>query len=170
MSAPFLVDTLRPRPSGTIRRRRLAVVAAVAAVALSAALGGTALVDRFGGEGLADHATSVYAAHGEDPDPNLLYGLVGTVAVVGVGLWSLVLWTVLARRRWATVLAAAAVLMTAGLAVALLTASEYGERIFPVRWGLLALLGPVAGAATVVALATGRRAGVAIDDDDRHEP
>jgi hypothetical protein len=145
------------------------MVAAVAAIVLSAALGVAALGDRLGDESLAAHAASVYAPHGEEPEPNLLYGLVGTVAVVGVGLWSLVLLSVVFRRWWATVAAGAVALTTAGLAVALLTAAEYGERIFPVRWGLLALLGPIAGVATILALVTGRRPGAELDDDGGRE-
>jgi hypothetical protein len=140
------------------RHRRLALVAAGAAALLSAALGVAALVDRLTGQSLADHATEVYAAHGEEPGPNLLVALVATVAVIGVGLWLLVVRAVRSDRWYAPVLAGAVLLVTATLAVTLLTAAEYGERIFPLPWGGLALLGPAAGAVALVSMISQRRA------------
>jgi hypothetical protein len=111
-------------------------------VVFSAALAVVALVDQVGGQSLAEHATALYEPHGKELAPGLLYGLLYTVAVVGAVLWLLV-----ARRRAA--LAIAVITINAGLALLLLTATEYGGQIFPPMWGALALLPPVAG---VVAL------------------
>jgi hypothetical protein len=149
MSAPVLVGSSRPR---------VAVLSARVAALLSAALVAAAVVDRVTGQGLADHAAELYAPDGEDADPNLLYGLVVTVGAVGVGLWLLVARAVRKRRWYAPVLAVAVVVTTATLAVTLLVSAEYGERIFPTSWGLLALLGPAAGAVTIVSLLAERRA------------
>ena len=53
------------------------------AVALSAVLVLAAIIDQAGSRSLADHATAMYAPYGKRPDPDLLYGLVYTVAAVG---------------------------------------------------------------------------------------
>jgi hypothetical protein len=124
----------------------------MSAVALSAVLAAAAVVDQSGGRSLADHAAAGYGPYGKQPDPSLLYGLVYTVAVVGAVLGLLVLRAVRARRRSAPVLAVVVATITAALAVLLLVSTEYGARIFPPVWGILALLPPVAGVATAVLL------------------
>jgi hypothetical protein len=122
----------------------------VSAVGLSLVLVVVAVVDQVGGHGLADHAAAIYAPAGTKAAPGLLYGLVYTVAAVDVMLWFLVFRAVRARRRWAPGLAVGVVVITAVLAVTLLVSSEYGSRIFPPLWGVLAALPAVAGVVAVV--------------------
>lgn len=66
-----------------------------------------AIINQVSSRSLADHATAMYAPYGKRSDPNLLYGLVYTVAVVGTLLWLPVIRAVRSRRRSATVLAVA---------------------------------------------------------------
>ena len=120
----------------------------MSSVALSAVLLVAAVVDQAGGQSLVDHAAAVYAPYGTEADPNLLYGLVYTVAVVDVLLSLLVFRAARAHRRSAPVLAVTTVVVTAALAVLLLATTEYGAQIFPPVWGILALLPPAAGVVT----------------------
>jgi hypothetical protein len=122
------------------------------AVALSVVLAVVAIVDQAGGRGLADHVTAMYAPYGKRPDPDLLYGLVYTVAAVGALLWLPVVRAVRSRRRSASVLTVVVTTVTAALALLLLGASEYGTQIFPPLWGVLALLPAAAGVSAVVLL------------------
>ena len=122
------------------------------AVALSAVLVVVAIIDQTGGRSLADHVTTMYAPYGKRPDPNLLYGLVYTVAAVGALLWLPVIRAVRSRRWSAPVLAIAVTMITAALAVLLFAATEYGTQIFPPLWGILAVLPPAAGILAVVLL------------------
>jgi nucleoside-diphosphate-sugar epimerase len=94
----------------------------------------------------------VYAPYGKRPDPNLLYGLVYTVAAAGALLWLPVIRAVRSRRRSAPVLAIVVATITAALAVLLFAATEYGAQIFPPLWGILAVLPPAAGILAVVLL------------------
>jgi hypothetical protein len=124
----------------------------MSSVVLSVVLAAAAVVDQIGGQSLTDHATALYAPYGTRPDPNLLYGLVYTVALVGALLWLLVFRAVRSRRRSAPVLAVVVVTITAALAVLLLVSTEYGGQIFPPVWGILALLPPAAGVCTAALL------------------
>jgi hypothetical protein len=110
------------------------------ACALSVVLAVVALIDQVGARSLADHVTAVYAPYGKTVDPNLLYGLVYAVAGIGILLWLLVI-----RRRPAPVLTVVVIVVTGALGVLLLVVGEYGSRIFPPLWGILALLPAVAG-------------------------
>jgi len=83
-----------------------------------------------GSRSLADHVTVIYAPYGKRPDPNLLYGLVYTVAAVGALLWLLVIRAVRSRRRSAPVLAVVVTTITAALALLLLVSTDYGAQIF----------------------------------------
>ncbi len=130
----------------------------MSSVVLSVVLAAAAIVDQAGGHSLTDHATAVYALYGERPDPNLLYGLVYTVAVVGALLWLLVFGAVRSRSRSAPVLAVVVVTITAALAVLLLVSTEYGAPIFPPLWGILALLPPASGLSAAVLLFRRRHA------------
>jgi hypothetical protein len=67
-------------------------------------------------------------------------------------LWLIVLGVARSHRRAAAILAAIATAVSAGLAAALLTASEYGDQLFPPLWGLLALLPAAAGVLATAAL------------------
>jgi hypothetical protein len=120
-----------------------------AAVALSAALVAVGIVDQVGGRSLAEYSDAAYAPSGTRPAPGLLYGLVYTVGAVGGLLWLPVIRAVRSDRRWAAVPAVVVVAITVALAVLLLVSSEYGARIFPPLWGLLALLSPAAGMVAV---------------------
>ena len=128
------------------------------AVALSAILVLAAIIDQAGSRSLADHAAVMYAPYGKRPDPNLLYGLVYTVAVAGALLWLPVIRAVRSRRRSAPVLAVVVTTITAALALLLLASTEYGAQIFPPLWGILAIL-PAAAGALAVALLRRRQAG-----------
>lgn len=140
--------SLSASPIPTIRARRGAAGAAMSSVLLSAVLLVAAVVDQAGGQSLVDHAAAVYAPYGKEADPNLLYGLVYTVAVVDVLLSLLVFRAARAHRRSAPILAVTTVVVTAALAVLLLATTEYGAQIFPPVWGVLALLPAAAGIVT----------------------
>ena len=140
--------SLSASPIPTIRARRGAVGAAMSSVLFSAVLLVAAVVDQAGGQSLVDHAAAVYAPYGKEADPNLLYGLVYTVAVVDVLLSLLVFRAARAHRRSAPILAVTTVVVTAALAVLLLATTEYGAQIFPPVWGVLALLPAAAGVVT----------------------
>jgi cytochrome bd-type quinol oxidase subunit 2 len=145
-------STYHRPPEPATRNWRAAARAAKLAVALPAVLVVAAIIDQAGGRSLADHAAALYAPYGKEPDPNLLYGLLYAVAAVGALLWLLVIRSVRSRRRSAPVLAVVMTVITAGLGLLLLGASEYGSQLFPPLWGVLALLPAAAGAVTAVLL------------------
>jgi len=141
------------RPAEPLARNWRGAARAVAlAIGLSAVLAVVAIIDQTGGHSLADHAAAMYAPYGKRPDPDLLYGLVYTVAAVGAVLWLLVARSVRSRRRSARVLAVVVTVTTAALALLLLGLSEYGTQIYPPLWGILAILPAAAGAVAVVLL------------------
>lgn len=125
--------------------------AVVSALVLSVVLAVAALVDQVAIHSLTDHADAMYAPHGKDPSAGLLYGLLYTVAAVGVLLFWLSLRAVRSGSRWATALIVGSAVVMAGLAAVLLASSEYGEQIYPPVWGVLALLPPVAAVAGLLA-------------------
>ncbi len=130
-------------------RKSLSISSLAAALGLSALLAVVALVDQVGGRSLMDHADAMYAPHGKEPSAGLLYGSVYTVAGLGTVLWLLALRSVLVGGRWARPVVAVNVLVLALLAVVLLASREYGEQIWPARWGILALLPALAGLAAL---------------------
>ena len=138
-------STVHHTPEPATRNWRAAARALKLAVALSAVLVVAAIIDQAGGRSLADHATAMYAPYGKQPDPNLLYGLIYTVAAVGALLWLLVIRSVRSRRRSAPVLTVVVTVITAALALLLLVTTEYGAQIFSPLWGILAMLPPAAG-------------------------
>lgn len=150
--------TRRPAvaPGGVSHRNGAGAGLLLGALALSAALAGAAFVDQAGGRSLMDHAHDVYAGHGASPSAGVVYGLVYTVAALGVLLWLGTLAGARAGRRWAVWAAVVVTVVMAGLAVTLLAASEYGEQVYPPFWGILALLSPLVGALAVVPLAMRR--------------
>jgi hypothetical protein len=143
-------------PEPITRSWRGAARAVLLAIALSAVLVVAAIIDQTGGRSLAEHAAAIYAPYGKRPDPNLLYGLVYTVAAVGALLWLLVLRVVQSRGRSAPILAVAVTTVTAALALLLFVSSEYGAQIFPPLWGILAVLPAAAGIPATVLLRSGR--------------
>ena len=103
----------------------------MSSVVLSAVLLVAAVVDQAGGQSLVDHATAVYAPYGKEPDPNLLYGLVYTVAAVDALLSLLVFRAVRAHRLSAPILAVTTVVVTAALAVLLLATTRACDSVIP---------------------------------------
>ncbi|MDF1603781.1 hypothetical protein [Nocardioides sp. YIM 152315] len=128
------------------------------ALALLAAIGlaVAAVVDQAGGRALVDHATEAYRSHGEAVSADLLYGLIYCVAGANIVLWAAVLRSASVGSRWAALLTGLAIAVGVALAGALLGAQEYGEQVFPARWGLLALVSPAAGVLVLVRLARRR--------------
>jgi hypothetical protein len=98
-----------------------------------------------------------YTPYGKRADPNLLYGLVYTVAAIGVLLWLLVLRAVQSRGRSAPILTVVVTTVTAALALLLLGTTEYGAQVFPPLWGILAIL-PAAARTLAGVLLRRRRA------------
>jgi hypothetical protein len=139
-------------PEPATRNWPAAARAVYLAVALSAVLAVAAVIDQAGGRSLADHAAAMYAPYGKRPDPDLLYGLVYSVAAAGALLWLPVIRAVRSGRRSAPVLAMVVTTITAALALLLLASTEYGAQIFPPLWGILAILPTAAGALAVVLL------------------
>jgi hypothetical protein len=144
-------------PAPVTRNRRGAARAVLLAIALSAVLVVVAIIDQTGGRSLADHAAAVYAPYGKRPDPNLLYGLVYTVAAIGALLWLLALRVVRSRGRSAPILTVVVTTVTAALALLLFVSREYGAQIFPPLWGILAVLPAAAGILATMLLRSGRR-------------
>ena len=122
------------------------------AIALTLALGVAGLTDQLGGRSLMDHASELYAPHGKDAEPGVMYGVLYTVAVLDLALWLLVLRSARAGGRWTLLLTAIVTVVGASLAALLLGSKEYGEQIFPTVWGLLALLPPAAGVVLIAQL------------------
>lgn len=122
------------------------------AILLSAVLALVAVVDQTGGRSLAEHASAMYAPYGKDPNAGLQYGLVYAIAIVDLALFLPVLRGARKSSRTAGVMAVVVVIVTGSLALALLFASEYGQRMYPSVWGLLALLPPIAGGLSAVQL------------------
>ena len=131
-------------------------LSAAGAVVLSVVLAVAAIVDQAGGRSLAEHASAMYEPYGKDPNAGLLYGLVYAIAIVDLVLFLLVLRGARQGTRTAGIVAVVAMLLTGSLALTLLLASEYGQRMYPSQWGLLALLPPVAGGLSAVQLLRGR--------------
>jgi hypothetical protein len=125
-------------------RNGAAVGSLLAALGLSVALAVAALVDQLGARTLRDHTSDLYASHGKEPGAGLMYGLVYTVAVVGVLLWLGAL--AVAGRRARSWGAAGAAVVMAALAATMLAASEYGEQVYPPFWGVVTLMSALAGA------------------------
>ena len=134
----------------SLSERSTAYRAVLLAGGLSAVLLVAAFVDQLGARSLVDHATALYAPYDKHIDAGLLYGAVYGVAVVGLLLWLVAGRAVRSGGRTAALILT--VVVTAALAVLLLTAGEYGGTIFAPVWGTVALLPPVAGIVAVVDL------------------
>jgi hypothetical protein len=126
-------------------RKSLSVTFVLTALGLSLLLSVVALADQLGARSLVDHADAVYAPHGKDPSAGLLYGTLHLVAGLGAVLWFLALRSLWAGGRWARALVVTAAVVAVLLALVLLTSREYDEQIWPLRWGVLALLPALAG-------------------------
>lgn len=148
---------MRQSLSENQRARRLAGQAVAVAIALSLVLAVAAIIDQTTGHTLTDHADAVYKSSGKQPSAALLYGLVYTVAVIDAMGWLLVLRVARSHPRPASALAMTVIAITAGLALLLLVSSEYGARIFPPLWGILAILPAIAGILATALLLRPRR-------------
>jgi hypothetical protein len=136
-------------PTPVRRGSRPTIRTLFVAITLSAALAAVAAIDQFTVQSLSDHAVEMYAPYGERPSNGLLYGLLYAVAGLGVLLWSAVLRTSRSS-LFGAVAALAVAAVTAALGLTLLTVTEYGTRLFPLLWGILAVLPSVAGIVAAV--------------------
>lgn len=141
------------RPSS---RARGPLLATALATILTAVLPLAALIDQRGSRSLESYSVSMYETYDVHPDPGLIYGLLYAVAAVAAVVWLLALLVAWSGRRWTATAVITATVLTALQATTLLSVSEYGQRIFPAQWGLLAAIPPLAGIAAA-ALALGRR-------------
>ena len=136
----------------SLSEQRTTTALVLLAIALTLVLGVTGLADQLGSRSLMDHASAMYGPHGKDADASLMYGLLYTVAVIDLVLWSLVLRSARAGGRWTMLLTAVVTVVGGGLAGLLLGSREYGEQIFPTVWGVMALLSPAVGVALLAQL------------------
>lgn len=145
------VEATDTRPAG---RWLLGVATALAALPAL-----VAFADQVTGRRLEAHANAIYEGHGVDVEPEILYVLVYLAAGLLVVLWGAA--AVVARfgRRRAAVTAAAMTVVTVAIALTMVLVTEYGERVLPPVWGVLAALPAVAGAVATVRLARRRSAG-----------
>jgi hypothetical protein len=130
--------------------------AVLLAIALTLVFAGTTAFDQVGARSLSDHAAALYLPHAKEPRAGLLYGLLYTVAGVGALLWLAALRSTRARKGFAVSTILVVVAINTCLAVALLVSTEYGARVFPPVWGVLAAL-PSAAGLVAVALQIRRR-------------
>jgi hypothetical protein len=141
---------------GAGRAPRGASGAVLLAIALTMVFAATAAIDQVSARSLSDHATALYALHAKAPRAELLYGLLYTVAGVAALLWLAALRSTRARSGFAALTILLAVTINSCLAGALLVSTEYGTRVFPPVWGVLAAL-PSAAGLMAVALQVRRR-------------
>ena len=115
------------------------------------------ILDQMNGHTLAQHVEALYAPHNLDPDPNVLFGYLYVVGVIGILLWLAAIRGVLQHKRGAKVIAT--IVFIVGISVGLFNAfvSEYGMQIFPTLWGALGLMPSVAGLVAVIGLWTSSR-------------
>ncbi|OAP25476.1 hypothetical protein A4R44_03860 [Amycolatopsis sp. M39] len=110
------------------------------------------IIDQAGNQSLYGYTEAAYASHGVRPDPGLVYAILYAVAVTVIVLWGLMFLSSRARGWWAPVLSAVPAVVTATIALLLLTATEYGERVFSPVWGILVLLPAVLGVIATISL------------------
>lgn len=101
---------------------------------------------------LETYSQSMYAAHGVTSQPGAIYGLLYTVAAMLSLLWLIVAAVSRFRRRPASGIAVAAVVINVALALAMLFATEYSEPVFPPVWGAIAVLPALVSVVVVVIL------------------
>lgn len=115
-------------------------------------------LDQGGSQRLHGHTEAAYAAHGVSVDPALVYSIIYAVAVTVTVLWALMIPLSRLRGLWPPPLSAGATIITGVTALLLLTAAEYGERVFSPVWGGLMLLPTVLGIiATILLVRHARR-------------
>lgn len=155
------IHLARTRTPST-RPRRFAGLAVIGSSVLSAALAAVALADQLGPRTLAEHADSVYAPHGVEASPTLLYGLLYAGSAIATVVWLVAHRATRARAWWpAPLMGSAAVATSTTLALLLLLVGEYDAQTYPPVWGLVAALPVLTGCAAVVLLT--RSASVAGD-------
>lgn len=131
---------------------RLAAVLVWAAVGVSLAMLAIVVADQTGAQSLYKFTDAAYASHGVTPDLTLVYGILYGVAITITLIWVLMLVALKAGGWWPSALSAAATLITGTVAVALLTASEYGEQVFSPVWGAFGLIPTALGVAATIGL------------------
>lgn len=124
----------------TRRDRRWIAVTIWAATATSALTLAVAALDQGGSQRLYGHTEAAYAGHGVSVDPTLVYSIIYAIAVMVTLLWALMIPLSRLRGLRAPSLSAGATIITCVTALLLLTAAEYGERVFSPVWGGLMLL------------------------------
>lgn len=155
-------QSLSKRSDGTAiragRGHRAAVIVIWAALVASALMVAVTVIDQSGTQGLYGFTDDAYAAHGVVPDRSLVYGILYAVAITITLIWAVMLLVLKMRGWWPTVLSTVATLATGTVAILLLTASEYGERVFSPAWGLMALVPTALGiTATILLVREARR-------------
>lgn len=138
------------RASGGARAALILVLIALIASALMFAI---TVIDQTGTQGLYGFTDAAYAAHGVVPDPSLVYGILYGVAIAITLIWAAMLLGLKLRGWWPAALSAVATLITGILAILLLTATEYDERVFSPVWGLIAVVPTILGVVATVLLA-----------------
>ena len=135
------------------RGRRAAAITIWIALAASALMIAVTVIDQVGAQSLYEFTDRAYAAHDVVPEQSLVYGILYAVNITIALIWAAMLLISKLRGWWAALLSAAATLVTGSIAIALLTVSEYGERVFSPAWGLMAIVPTVLGVAATVLLA-----------------
>lgn len=110
------------------------------------------IIDQVNGDTLARHVEALYAPHDLDPDPNVLFGYLYVVGVIGILLWLATIWGIIQRKRGARVVATIVFVLGTSVALFNVFVSEYGMQIFPTLWGVVGLLPSVAGLVAVIVL------------------
>lgn len=169
MSQSSPTRTLTVATTGGSPPTRGPVASVVTALALALVLPVVAMVDQVSTHSLSDHATAMYAPHGVGPRDALLYAPLYLIAGLGTLLWWAVLKAIRSHTRFAPAAAAAATATAtnATLSLALLIVTEYGTRMFPPVWSVLAALPSAAGIVAVGLLVAAKRVPIASGDRPR---
>lgn len=129
-----------------------------AAAALALLLAVAALIDQLSGRTLAAHTVAMYRGHGVEVDPNLPYVMTYLAAGVLVVLWGAAIGIARLGRLWGLGATVSVTAVNGAVALTLALVTEYGERVFPPLWGVIAALPAIAGVVATVRLARGRTA------------
>lgn len=135
-----------------LRDRRGAVTAMGIGLLLTVIALIALIIDQVRGQTLARHVQTLYAPHDLNPDPNVLFGYLYVVGVIGILLWLATIWGIIQHKRGARVVATTVFVLGSSVALFNIFVSEYGMQIFPTLWGVLGLLPSVAGLLAVIIL------------------
>ena len=134
------------------RDRRGAVTAMGIGLLITVIVSIALIIDQLNGQTLVRHVQVLYAPHDLNPDPNILFGYLYVVGVIGILLWLATIWGIIQRKRGARVVATIVFVLGSSVALFNVFVSEYGMQIFPTLWGVLGLLPSVAGLVAVIVL------------------